>query len=93
MAGSNILHGAGIRVRVVGSGNLRSAMVGYDNIILNQMADVSLSATNARKVDRLGNIVSQGIKWRLHQDGTVGDFFRVNDVTTYVKQIFSQYPG
>lgn len=93
MAGSNILHGAGIRVRVVGSGNLRSAMLGYDDIIVNQMANVALSGTNARKVDRLGNIVSQGIKWRLHQDGVIGDFFRVNDVTVFIKQIYSQYPG
>lgn len=93
MAGSNVLHGGGIRVRVTGSGNLRSAMVGFDNLIVNQMVDVPLAATNSRKVDRLGNIISQGIKWRLHQDGTVGDYMRVNDVTVYIKQIWTQYPG
>lgn len=93
MPGGNILHGAGIRVRVVGVGVLHSGMAGFHGTITNTLADVTLSTTNARKIDRLGNIVSQAIKWQLSQNGVVGDYTRVNDVTVFVKQIYSQYPG
>lgn len=92
MSGSNILHFGAIRLRVVGVGTLRPSFRGFHDTITDTLVPLTLSTTNARKMDRLSNYQGQSGKLKL-ETTALNEYMRVNDITIYVKELWSQYPG
>ena len=92
MPGSDILHFGMIRVRVVGNGNLDARLFSLDDVEKGIIVSLTMSNPNARKIDRLCNFISQSARLKLGTD-TFEEYFKVNDITIYVKPQWTQYPG
>lgn len=92
MAGDNIIHVASIRLRIVGVGNLIPTLYGFDKIYSTTLASISLSATNAKIATRLANFNSQGVILRIETQ-QIDEQMKVNDITVFVKPIYSEYPA
>lgn len=92
MAGINILHFGVVRTRVVGSGTLRTSLIGYDSVLTQTLATATLAATNSREVTRLANFVSQFGQVKL-ETTAINEVFKVNNITIFVKPIYSEYPN
>jgi hypothetical protein len=92
MAGSQITHIAGIRVRVVGAGNLLPVFQGYDDIITQTLVAVPMSATDSREKTRLCNFISQASKLKLYTTEE-NEIFRINHIWIYIKPLYTDYPA
>lgn len=92
MGGSKILHAAGIRIRVVGSGNLRPTMQGYDDIRTRTLQLIVMSSTSFKEKTRLTNFKSQAIKLKL-ETTAINEIMRVNHIWVYIKALYTDYPS
>lgn len=87
-----ILHFAGVRMRVTGAGNLDLHFASLDNIDVQTLAPLVMSATTAREPTRLANFISQRGSLRVGTD-VIDETFRINRIIVFAKPIWSQYPG
>jgi hypothetical protein len=92
MAGSNILHVAGVRIRVKGLGNLKATFQGYDNIVTGTLVPIPMTPTDSREKTRLCNFISQVSKLRL-ETTEENEVMRVNHIWIYVREIYKDFPA
>ena len=87
-----IVHFAGVRLRVTGSGNLDLQFLSLDSVDTQTLAAISMSSTNAREPTRLANFISQRGQLKISTN-VINETFKINRVILFVKPIWSQYPG
>jgi len=87
-----IVHFAGIRIRVTGSGNLDLTFQSLDFIDLSVLAPLAMSTATAREPTRLANFISQRGFLKISTDA-INETFRINRVILFAKPIWSQFPG
>ena len=92
MPGSNILHTMGFRIRAVGRGSILPTYYSLDRIRSRVMKRIPMHETTPIKPVRLGNFSSQGIFLKL-ETTEKGEFIKVNDVTPFITQIYTEYPN
>lgn len=92
MGDSEILHIGMVRTRVVGSGNLRLELRSFDDVYVQSIGFHVMTPTAAYKRDRLCNFVQQGTRIKYYTD-SIDEYFKINDITVFVKGIYKQLPG
>jgi hypothetical protein len=92
MVGSNLVHVNAIRVRVVGAGELKPTLLGYNDIISQPLVSITMSATNSREQTRLSNFISQANKLKL-ETTEENEVMRVNHIWIYVREIYKDFPA
>lgn len=92
MAGSNILHFASVRTRAIGVGNLYITYLGLNDIQSKELVPIVLTPTDRKTKTRLGSFVNElaYIKFDMR---SIDDQMIVNDITVFVKPLYSEYPG
>lgn len=89
---TDILHFGAISVRVVGNGNYRPSLLGFDDIESQILVPLVLSSTNRKELFRLSNFNSQRGKLKL-ETTAINETFKVNNITIFVRPIYSNYPA
>lgn len=89
--GEQICHVGGIRMRVVGSGNLDLQLLSFDSIRSSTMIPLVLSAATNREPTRLANFMEQRIALKVSMD-TINEWFKINRIIVLIKPIFTEYP-
>lgn len=92
MPGGNVVHFGGIRIRVVGSGNLLMTLFGLNDIWQQPLTALVMSSTNAIEPFKLANFKSQRARLKI-ETTVINEVFNVNNITIFAKQIWSQYVG
>jgi hypothetical protein len=95
MAGSNILHFGGIRIRVTGNGLLRPTLYGFDKIDSQVLVPIALpSGVRPSNISftRLSNFTNEAGILRI-ETTSIDEVFRVNDITLFVKEMWQSYPS
>lgn len=92
MAGGNILHVASLRIRVTGVGNLKTSLLGYDFVLSQERPGIPMKTTDAYEKVRLFNFISPEtmVKFETTEKDEV---FRLNRITVFVKQQWTEYPA
>lgn len=85
-------HYAGARLRVSGSGTLKSKLYGLDNSLTNTLPDQILSTTPGKEYFLLGTLVSQKARLEL-KTTAINETFKVNRYTMFAKPIYTSYPS
>lgn len=91
-AGENISHFTAVRLRVTGSGSLVMNFYSLDDINSQQLAPLTMSASTNIQPTRLANFNEQRASLRI---GTYQfqEYFRINRIIIFTKEIYSSYPG
>ncbi len=87
-----IVHFAGVRLRVTGSGNLDLQFLSLDSVDTQTLAAIPMSSTNAREPTRLANFISQRGQLKISTN-VIDEVFKINRIVLFVKPIWSQFPG
>ena len=90
--GENISHFTGVRLRVIGSGQLQLSMVSMSEINTQVMLPLTMSTATNREPLRLCNFNEQ----RAALIGKTTDFrdrFRINRIIIFSKEVATEYPG
>jgi len=91
-SGENINHFAGVRMRVIGSGELKMTLFSQDavrNLILTPFTMGSVARISPF---RSASFVEQRAQLEIKTD-TIDEIFRINRIAIYVKPIFTMEPG
>ena len=91
-SGENINHFTGVRLRVVGSGNLDIELISQDGVNTQTLTAFVLAATNRISPFRLANFVEQRAQLRISTN-VVDETFRINRIVIYAKPIFTMEPA
>lgn len=87
-----IIHFAGVRMRVTGSGNLDLQFLSLDNVDTQTLAPIVMATTNAREPTRLANFISQRGMLKISTNA-INESFKINRILLFVKPIWSSFPG
>lgn len=87
-----IVHFAGIRLRVEGSGNLNLTFYSLDNVDSQVLVSLVMTNTTAREPTRLANFISQRGMLKVGTTN-IDEVFRINRIILFAKPIWSQFPG
>lgn len=88
----NILHCTGVRLRVIGSGNLDMTLNSLDNVRSFPMIALPMTATAERELTRLGNFKSQRIQLTFSVN-VLDEYFKVSKIVLFAKSSGTSYPG
>lgn len=93
MPGESINHYTGIRIRVTGTGTLRTSFNSLNEIDTYTLPPLTLVATNRVEPTRLGNMMTQRCMLR-GETTDFGDNFVITRIVILIKpQVFSEYPA
>lgn len=90
--GENILHCTGVRLRVVGSGNLDMTLFSLDSARSFPMLSLAMAPTNERELTRLANFKSQRIQLAFSVD-VIDEYFKISKIIFFAKTSGLSYPG
>jgi hypothetical protein len=89
---SNIGHFTGVRMRVVGSGNLKLQFQSLDEVETEVMAELAMSNPNSRESFRLANMTTFRAGLRIETD-EINEYFKIGSIVIYVKRVASEFPA
>lgn len=87
-----ILHFAGVRIRVTGSGNLDMQFLSLDDVDSQVLTPLVMSNITAREPTRLSNFISQRGALKISTN-VINETFKINRIIVFVKPLWSQFPG
>lgn len=90
--GENILHCAGVRLRIVGAGNLDMTLYGLDSIRSYPMLTLPMTATSDIELTRIANFRSQRIQLAFGVD-VINEYFKISKIVFFAKASATSYPG
>ena len=88
----NITHFHSVNLRVVGFGNLNIEARTMNDLTIQTMVPITMTATDSREEFRHVNFVSQKARFKFGVDN-ISEYFRVNKIVLWLKPIATQYPG
>lgn len=92
MANLDIVHTTGLRMRVVGEGDLKMRLLSLDAVEEQVLVPFALETRTAKPLFRLANFQQPGTQLELSQT-ELDDRMRVNSIIIYVKPVFAEYPA
>lgn len=90
--GENILHCAGVRLRIVGAGNLDMILYSLDSVRNYPMLALPLTATTDIELTRLANFRAQRMQLAFSVD-VVNETFKISKIIFFAKASATSYPG
>lgn len=87
----NILHFAGFKIRVNGSGVLRSTFKGLDGVNTQTLATLTMATSPGLEPTVLGNFKSQRALLRL-EITAIDEYFNINRIIVYKRPLWSSFP-
>ena len=87
----DIVHSVGARIRVRGSGLLRSRMWNMDNVRYQNLDDIVMESPSSREKTVIANFQDQGLQIQfrtIHRD----EVFSISKITCFVKPVAESYP-
>lgn len=84
-------HYGAIRIRVRGSGNLKTTLYSYDEIYSDPQANISMSTTTAIPATALSNFTQMLAKLDLRTT-EIDEIFEVSQIIVYVKFVGTSFP-
>ena len=90
--GENIVHFNGVRMRVVGSGNLLMSLYSLDDVRSFTLVPFTLASTTRFEPFRLANFMEQRASLEI-KTTAINEWFRINRVLVYAKPTFVDYPA
>ena len=91
-SGDFISHFTAVRMRVNGSGTLRTTLFSNDNIISYPLANVTMAATSRFSVRLLANVVEQRALVQV-QTTDIDDDFEIHRIIVFAKPIWAEIPA
>jgi hypothetical protein len=88
----NISHFTAVRMRVIGQGDLLMSLHSLDDERSQTLIPFSLSSTTRIMPTRLSNFMEQMASLSL-ETTEINDYFRINRIVIFSKEVFSSYPG
>lgn len=88
----DILHFGAVRLRVVGSGNLRMTFIGLDDKVTQVLKPLVMSATPGVEPTRLSNFKGQRARLKLYTSA-INEYMIINRIIVFVRPIATGYPG
>jgi hypothetical protein len=90
--GENIQHFSTIRLRAVGAGFLKMKVYSLDDIKTKDLAFLTLQSGTRIQPNRIVNFVEQRASFEFWTEN-LDEWFRINRITVYLKQIYTSHPG
>jgi hypothetical protein len=90
--GEAIIHFNAIRLRVVGTGQLRPTMISLQGVESQVLVPLTMSTTTDIQPTRLCNFIKQRAQLEL-KTTSLDEIFKINRIIVFAKPIFSDYPG
>jgi hypothetical protein len=91
-SGESTSHFSSIRIRVVGSGNLRLSVYSLDELNSKALVPLVMASTARYSPTRLVNFVEQRASFELKTINK-GEKFRINRIVIFTKELYKSYPG
>jgi hypothetical protein len=91
-AGEYEHHIVGVRMRVVGVGNLQLFLTDLDDIQTEVLVPISMTLTTRFEPTRLANLQSQRIRL-VGKTTESGENFKIQRILVFAKPIAVEYPG
>lgn len=91
-SGEAIIHFNAIRMRVVGSGQLRLSMVSLDSIETQTLVPLTMASATDIQPTRLCNFIKQRAQLEL-KTTSINEIFKINRIIVFAKPMFTSYPG
>lgn len=88
---NELLHFGAYTIRVVGNGNLKGTLYGFDKIESKVISPLVMTPINRREPTKLTNFTTQRALLRLEVT-EVNEWFKVNNFTIWTKPSWTQYP-
>lgn len=86
-----IVHSAGIRFRVRGSGNMESRMWNLDRVRFQMLDEINLNIPSSRAKTLLANFQDQGIQIQFRTT-RINEYIEMNKIVCFVKPVAESYP-
>ena len=91
-SGENIQHFSTIRIRATGNGSLKIRVRSLDNVRAKILVPVPLQAVNRIQPNRIVNFNEQRASFEI-TTLEMNEYYRLNRIIIYTKEIFTSYPG
>jgi hypothetical protein len=85
-------HVVGVRLRVVGSGELDLSLADLDNIQVQNLVPITMAATTRIEPFRLSNLQSQRIRL-VGKTTEINETFRIQTIILFGKPVAQEYPA
>lgn len=89
--GENLNHFHGVKVRVIGSGNLQMTLIGFDSVRTFALQNLAMTAAPGFEPTKLADFISQ----RARLQGTttsINNTFNINRIIVYMKEVYTEVP-
>lgn len=90
--GEYIHHTTGVRLRLVGTGNLKMRLLSLDAVITQTLVPLVMTPTNAREPLRLSNFKSQRTQFEVSTT-EINEVFKINRIIIFAKPVETDFPG
>ena len=91
-SGENIQHFSTIRIRANGTGNLLIRVFSLDDVRSKTLTPLVMQQKSRIIPNKLVNFMEQRASFEL-KTVDPGDFFRINRIVIFVKEVFTSHPG
>jgi len=91
-SGEFINHYTGVRMRVIGQGNLNMTMFGQDDIESSVLASTPMQTTNSRSPFTLASFTTQRMQVEISTDD-INEIFRINRIIIFAKAVATMEPA
>ena len=90
--GENIIHFTAVRMRLQGGGNLDMTLYSLDDFYTDILVPFAMTNTTNIQPTRLSNLNQQRASLYLSTD-QINEWFRINRIIVYTKEVATSYPG
>lgn len=88
----NIIHFGAVTMRVNGSGLMKMRWISLDDAVSQELIPFTMATSPGKEPSRLSNFVQQRARLKMYTT-ELDEYFQINRVVLFVKEIYSQYPG
>ena len=88
----NIIHFGGVRIRVVGNGNLKLTFQSLDSAMNQSLVAIPIPSGGGIEPLRLANFNTQRAFLRI-ETTQLNEIFKINRVVVFAKPIYTSYPA
>lgn len=85
-------HVVGVRMRVIGSGNLQLSLADLDDIQTQNLIPLVMTPTTRIEPFRLANLQSQRIRL-VGKTTELGEYFKIQRILIFAKPVALEYPA
>ena len=91
-SGESISHFTGVRIRVVGTGNLKLAVYSLDDVRSQTLIPLVMTAATNIIPTRLCNFTEQRASFE-GKTTEIDEVFKINRIIIFSREVFTSYPG